>query len=92
MNVGSLLALLAYPVWIEPLLPLSLTSALWSGAFEVTVLIVLGCAALARRSTAEVDNPSDAAAVDERGESTRGAIALWLLLPAAAGWIQGPSR
>jgi hypothetical protein len=42
-NAGSLGALLAYPVLIEPLLPLGLQSRAWSGGFLVLVIAITGC-------------------------------------------------
>ena len=54
-NLGSLVALLAYPFAIEPRLPLSATGRIWSGAFLATGAAVIACAALshARRARAE---------------------------------------
>jgi len=51
-NVGSLLALLAYPVLIEPLLPLSLQSRVWSATFLLLIGAIGACGliALARES------------------------------------------
>jgi hypothetical protein len=43
-NVGSLLALLAYPTLVEPRLPLRAQGVLWSGAYGVYAVLVLGCA------------------------------------------------
>ena len=48
-NLGSLIALLAYPFALEPRLPLSATGRLWSGAFLATGAAVIACAALASR-------------------------------------------
>ncbi len=48
-NGGSLLALISYPILIEPRLALSLTGELWSWAFAATALLVLSCATLASR-------------------------------------------
>jgi hypothetical protein len=46
-NLGSFLALLAYPVLIEPLATLSGQRAGWSGGYAVFVLIVVGLAVVA---------------------------------------------
>ena len=43
-NVGSLLALVAYPTLVEPLLPLRAQGVLWSSAYGVYAVLVLGCA------------------------------------------------
>jgi spermidine synthase len=53
-NLGSLVALLAYPFAVEPRLALSATGQLWSGAFAVTGAAVVACAALAWRGGAAV--------------------------------------
>src|SRR5262245_38374007 len=42
-NAGSLGALLAYPVLIEPLLPLPVQSRVWSWGFLALVLAIIGC-------------------------------------------------
>jgi hypothetical protein len=42
-NAGSLIALLAYPVLIEPLLPLTLQSRAWAWAFLVLAFAIVGC-------------------------------------------------
>lgn len=42
-NAGSLGALLAYPVLIEPLLPLPVQSRAWNWGFLALVLAVVGC-------------------------------------------------
>jgi hypothetical protein len=43
-NVGSLLALVAYPTLVEPRLALRAQGVVWSGAYGVYVVLVLGCA------------------------------------------------
>jgi hypothetical protein len=45
-NAGSLAALLAYPVLIEPLLSLSGQSATWSVGFVLQAVMIAGCGAL----------------------------------------------
>src|SRR5580700_8391778 len=42
-NVGSFLALLAYPILIEPALSLQTQKVLWSGAFWVLAALIAGC-------------------------------------------------
>lgn len=42
-NLGSLLGLLAFPFVFEPLLPLSVQSALWIAGFATLVLMVAAC-------------------------------------------------
>jgi hypothetical protein len=45
-NVGSFLALLAYPLLIEPSLTLGAQSAAWSGGFVLLAAGIIACAAL----------------------------------------------
>jgi hypothetical protein len=53
-NVGSLVALLAYPTVIEPLLPLSRQARLWSAAYVGLGVVLVLCALVAWRGlTAE---------------------------------------
>jgi hypothetical protein len=57
-NVGSLGALLAYPVIVEPLLPLQAQSRLWAAGYVLLVLAVGACAlALWRAPRAAVPEP-----------------------------------
>ncbi|HJO22719.1 MAG: ferrichrome ABC transporter permease [bacterium] len=83
-NLGSLLALVAYPVLLEPQLGLSDTGDLWAIAFGVTAALVLACAALAWRSPSD---SGDSLEVD-RSEGTERLsalrVVLWLLLSASA--------
>ena len=43
-NLGSLLALLSYPFWVEPALTLSMQTWTWSGAYLAYMGITLWCA------------------------------------------------
>lgn len=45
-NVGSLGALLAYPVWLEPWLPLDQQASWWAVGYAGWALLLLGCAAV----------------------------------------------
>jgi spermidine synthase len=82
-NLGSLIALLAYPFALEPRLPLSVTGRLWSGAFLATGTAVIACAALASRTrAAAAPQPTADAGGDAEPTPTR--IALWVLLSACA--------
>src|SRR6185312_9586088 len=49
-NLGSLLALVAYPVLVEPLMRLKLQAAAWSLGYGAFVLVVFALAALSRRA------------------------------------------
>jgi hypothetical protein len=49
-NLGSMLALLAYPVVLERTLPLAGQSRLWAAGYLVLVLLVAGCALVLGRA------------------------------------------
>ncbi len=79
-NLGSLAALLAFPLALEPLTTLSLQSRLWTGVFAMLVAMVLACAAVARRSSPR-DGESPAAIGITASPLTRWrARALWIAL------------
>src|SRR5262249_24778989 len=65
-NAGSLAALLAYPTVIEPLLPLSWQSRIWSAAFLLLVLAIVGCGLIALRPDLDL-----AAGPSEDGKRSR---------------------
>jgi len=83
-NVGSLLALLAYPFFLEPRLALSRSGTLWSWAFAATGAALLGCAVLAGRSPASVLRAVDAGPDADRGRADPGRVTLWLGLAGCA--------
>jgi spermidine synthase len=78
-NLGSMLALLSYPAVVEPLLPLRLQTAIWSGGFVVFAIL---CTALAWRSPGAGDAPAPAAAAAEKPGP--GVQALWAGLACCA--------
>lgn len=84
-NGGSLLGLVAYPLLVERLLGLRAQAWAWSGGF---VIFCLGCAVLAarqlRRSRDTHGAAFDVAPTSGDARATRGAVALWALLPACA--------
>lgn len=53
-NLGSVLALLAYPALIEPLLPLRGQSWLWTGGYALLVVMIVGCGLIS------IGGPADA--------------------------------
>ncbi len=83
-NVGSLLALLSYPILIEPRLALSATGNLWSIAFTVTGAAVLWCAAVAWRSRADAVGDAAAALPGVAAPLKPAHVALWVLLAGSA--------
>jgi dipeptide/tripeptide permease len=65
-NVGSFLALLAYPTMIEPLIRLSDQTRYWSAGFVVLIILIAGCGVLlwlapGQSQGAQVDGDTDAA-------------------------------
>ena len=83
-NVGSLLALLAYPFVIEPLWPLSAQGRGWSAGFAVVAILTVACAAAALRR-ADPHRPAEAAASHEPSTNDLATIswksrARWLVL------------
>jgi hypothetical protein len=78
-NLGSLLALAAYPVVVEPYLTLRTQRLCWDAGFAI---FAVACGWLAWRKRGKIAG-GPAAAVPEAG-STLGRRALWVLLPAAS--------
>lgn len=77
-NLGSMIALVSYPLAVEPLLALGAQTAIWSGGF---VLFALACAALAWRSgEREIELPAQA----QSDKPAPGLQALWAALAACA--------
>jgi spermidine synthase len=84
-NAGSLSALLAYPLLMEPNLPLSRQHLVWSALFVVFVGSVFWCAARVRRLPATGETSLDIAqpaALDVAAATPAIDPALWVLLPA----------
>jgi SAM-dependent methyltransferase len=78
-NLGSMLALLSYPLLVEPLLALGKQAALWSAGF---ILFALLCAVLAWRSrSADMPLPAAEEQSDGPGWSLQ---LLWAALAACA--------
>jgi len=80
-NLGSMLALLSYPLLVEPLLALGTQAAIWSAGF---VLFALLCALLAWRSRSSDANQPVAEEADSPGPGLR---ALWAGLAACASTL-----
>ena len=79
-NLGSLAALLAFPLVLEPLTTLSLQSRLWMGVFGVLVVMVLACAALARRTSPRYSESPAAIGITTGPAAQWRARALWIAL------------
>jgi hypothetical protein len=49
-NIGSFLALLSYPVLLEPMFTLRTQNLLWTGGYGLLILLIAGCGVLLLRS------------------------------------------
>jgi hypothetical protein len=49
-NIGSFLALLSYPVLLEPMFTLRTQNLIWTGGYGLLILLIAGCGALLLRS------------------------------------------
>jgi hypothetical protein len=79
-NLGSLGALLAYPLLMEPALTLCEQSRLWTAGYGALVLLTAGCAAAARRRSAVRPAEGAPGCVDEA--PTVGRRLRWVALAA----------
>src|SRR4051812_42044631 len=80
-NVGSFLALLAYPTLIEPLVRLSEQARGWSIGFVILIALIAGCGALLWR-TRGAQAPTAAEAEAESAPPTWRDVADWVGLAA----------
>lgn len=78
-NLGSLLALVAYPVLVEPLLRLKTQALSWSLGYGLFALVILALAVIARRARA-IDAPAPVATAPPVSWKDRG---VWIGLSAA---------
>ncbi len=78
-NAGSLLALIAYPILVEPYLTLKVQRTLWSAGFLVYAIL---CAVIA--SSGKAEDAAPAMAGPEQDASPAFTKWLWFLLPMAA--------
>ncbi|MGX9427418.1 MULTISPECIES: fused MFS/spermidine synthase [Bradyrhizobium] len=51
-NIGSFLALLSYPVLLEPMFTLRTQNLIWTGGYGLLILLIAGCGVLLMRSSA----------------------------------------
>jgi len=80
-NIGSFLALLSYPVLLEPMLTLRTQNLVWTGGYALLIFLILGCGWLLLRSPAVARLPEDAA--DEAAPAPSWALrARWIFLAA----------
>jgi hypothetical protein len=76
-NIGSFLALLSYPVLLEPMFTLRTQNLIWTGVYGLLILLIGGCGVLLLRSPAT-------AAVDVLAEHSDAPPPSWIL---RARWI-----
>ncbi|MGQ0673208.1 MAG: spermidine synthase [Hyphomicrobium sp.] len=88
-NAGSLLALLAYPILLEPSLKLSTQSAVWSAGFSLLALLIAfsGLAMLSKTAAETTPARTNVAARSDRtaapGWHTRGLWIAYSFVPSA---------
>jgi len=80
-NVGSFLALVSYPLVVEPFTHLGEQTRLWSFGFYVLIALIAGCGVLLLRSANALPEPGDAEAADAAPPTWRDA-ATWIGLAA----------
>src|SRR5712691_5263307 len=76
-NIGSFLALLSYPVLLEPMFTLRTQNLMWTGGYGVLALLIAGCGHLLMRSLAS-------AVTDLQAEDSQSPAPDWML---RARWI-----
>jgi hypothetical protein len=76
-NIGSFLALLSYPVLLEPIFTLRAQNLIWTGGYGLLIVLIAGCGALLLRSPARE-------AADRETEATAAPAPAWIL---RARWI-----
>ena len=59
-NIGSFLALLSYPLLLEPLLTLRMQNLMWTTGYGLLILLIGGCGLLLWRSPEITITTSDA--------------------------------
>jgi hypothetical protein len=86
-NAASLLSLLAYPVLLEPWLPMRAQALGWSFGFAAFVVLAIGCAAVALRlDAAEPTGSRSAGGADAAAPALADQLS-WLALPALGTWM-----
>ena len=76
-NIGSFLALLSYPVLLEPMFALRTQNLLWTGGYGLLIVLIAGCGVLLLRSPGRE-------AADRETEATPAPAPSWVL---RARWI-----
>jgi hypothetical protein len=76
-NIGSFLALLSYPVLLEPLFTLRTQNLIWTGGYGLLIVLIAACGVLLLRSPVS-------AAIDVLAEESAAPPPAWIL---RARWI-----
>ena len=76
-NIGSFLALLSYPILLEPMFTLRAQNMIWTGGYGLLILLIAGCGVLLLRSPVM-------AAMPERAIDANAPAPSWVL---RARWI-----
>ncbi|WFU35378.1 fused MFS/spermidine synthase [Bradyrhizobium brasilense] len=77
-NIGSFLALLSYPVLLEPMFTLRTQNLIWTGGYGLLIVLIASCGMLLLRS------PANAAALDMQVDDANAPAPSW---PLRARWI-----
>ncbi|HXI08204.1 MAG: spermidine synthase [Bradyrhizobium sp.] len=77
-NIGSFLALLSYPVLLEPMFTLRTQNLIWTGGYGLLILLIAGCGVLLLKS------PANAAALNLATDDSDAPAPSWSML---ARWI-----
>src|ERR1700709_1146074 len=77
-NIGSFLALLSYPVLLEPMFTLRTQNLIWTGGYGLLIVLIASCGVLLLRS------PARAAAINMPADETDAPAPSWTL---RARWI-----
>ena len=77
-NIGSFLALLSYPVLLEPMFTLRTQNLIWTGFYGVLIVLIASCGVLLLRS------PKNAAALNMPADDTKAPVPSWMM---RARWI-----
>ena len=85
-NVGSFLALLSYPILIEPLITLTTQTWVWAAGFIALILLIAGCGYLLWQSPDKAPAAAPATATKssaaEEAPPTWGNVVRWIFLAA----------
>jgi hypothetical protein len=72
-NIGSFLALLSYPVLLEPMFTLRTQNLLWTGGYGLLILLIAACGVLLLQS------PPNAAALNMPADDAHGLAPSWMV-------------